>query len=241
MFDSVSFHDPVDEILARARLQLICERGKAALGEGNNSIGDIVPSLFAERDIVDVCVWTSSCRPTTAPRNAPRSKSVQTSRIAAFVPVGPARTRADISLPAVVVRVSSKPCGWLPLAAATKSTRQSRTAHTLEGRGRVSYYGGRLSQAPRRMMPPNFPFLQTSACSLTCSLLRSIETRWSVPRLPRSSLVTMAIVGGYMQWPSFNRTKGRASRRLSSGKLKIASLRWGARRSICTYDNRTSQ
>jgi len=57
MFDSVSFHDPIDEILARARLQLICERGKAALGEGNNSIGDIVPSLFAERKLVDVCVY----------------------------------------------------------------------------------------------------------------------------------------------------------------------------------------
>jgi len=57
MFDSVSFHDPIDEILARARLQLICERGKAALGEGNNSIGDLVPSLFAERDLVDVCVY----------------------------------------------------------------------------------------------------------------------------------------------------------------------------------------
>jgi SAM-dependent methyltransferase len=57
MFDSVSFHDPVDNILARARLQLTCERGKAALGEGNNSIGDIVPSLFAKRDLVDVCVY----------------------------------------------------------------------------------------------------------------------------------------------------------------------------------------
>src|SRR5215467_8217860 len=57
MFDSVRFHDPVDEILARARLQLICERGKAALGEGNNSIGDIVPSLFAERDLVNICVY----------------------------------------------------------------------------------------------------------------------------------------------------------------------------------------
>src|SRR5215831_15248671 len=56
-FDSASFHDPVDEVLARARLQLICERGKTALGEGNNSIGDIVPSLFVERDIVDVCVY----------------------------------------------------------------------------------------------------------------------------------------------------------------------------------------
>ena len=59
MFDSVSFHDPVDTILARARLQLICERGKAALGEGNNSIGDLVPSLFAERALVDVRVYVN--------------------------------------------------------------------------------------------------------------------------------------------------------------------------------------
>jgi ubiquinone/menaquinone biosynthesis C-methylase UbiE len=57
MFDSISFHDPVDEILARARFQLICERGKAALGEGNNSIGDLVPGLFAERDLTNVCVY----------------------------------------------------------------------------------------------------------------------------------------------------------------------------------------
>ena len=27
------------------------------VGEGNNSIGDIVPSTFAERDLVDVCVY----------------------------------------------------------------------------------------------------------------------------------------------------------------------------------------
>src|SRR5215472_8490129 len=56
-FDSASFHDGVDEILARVRLQLICERGKAALGEGNNSIGDLIPGLFAERDLVDICVY----------------------------------------------------------------------------------------------------------------------------------------------------------------------------------------
>jgi SAM-dependent methyltransferase len=56
-FDSASFHDPVDEILAHARLWLICERGKAALGEGNNSIGDLVPGLFAERGLVNVCVY----------------------------------------------------------------------------------------------------------------------------------------------------------------------------------------
>jgi SAM-dependent methyltransferase len=56
-FDSLSFHDPVDEIIVRVRLQLICERGKAALGEGNNSIGDLVPCLFAERGLINVCVY----------------------------------------------------------------------------------------------------------------------------------------------------------------------------------------
>ncbi len=57
ILDSLSFHDPVDAIIARVRLQLICERGKAALGEGNNSIGDLVPGLFAERGLVNVWVY----------------------------------------------------------------------------------------------------------------------------------------------------------------------------------------
>ncbi len=57
MLDSVSFHDSVNEILARVRLQLICERGKAALGEGSNSIGDLIPSLFAERNLVNISVY----------------------------------------------------------------------------------------------------------------------------------------------------------------------------------------
>jgi SAM-dependent methyltransferase len=57
MLDSLSFHDPVDEILARVRLQLICERGKAVLAEGNNSMGGLVPGLFAERDLIDVRVY----------------------------------------------------------------------------------------------------------------------------------------------------------------------------------------
>jgi SAM-dependent methyltransferase len=55
--DSANFNDPVDEILARVRLQLTCERGKAALGEGNNSIGDLVPGLFAERKLADIGVY----------------------------------------------------------------------------------------------------------------------------------------------------------------------------------------
>jgi SAM-dependent methyltransferase len=57
MFDSINFLDPVEEIVACARFQLICERGKAALGEGNNSIGDLVPGLFAGRGLVDISVY----------------------------------------------------------------------------------------------------------------------------------------------------------------------------------------
>jgi SAM-dependent methyltransferase len=57
ILNSLSFYDPVEDILARVRLQLTCERGKAALGEGNNSVGDLVPGLFAARDLVDIRVY----------------------------------------------------------------------------------------------------------------------------------------------------------------------------------------
>ena len=115
MLDSVSFNDPVDEILARVRLQLICERGKAALGEGNNSIGDLVPrpspngSLSTSASI-STTRRISSCRPTTAQHNAPRSKNAPTSNIATSG-FGAARIRVDISLLAVVVRANSKRYG----------------------------------------------------------------------------------------------------------------------------------
>ena len=36
------------------RFQLTCERGKAALGEGDNSLGDRVPGLFVAQGLVDV-------------------------------------------------------------------------------------------------------------------------------------------------------------------------------------------
>lgn len=38
--------DPIEDILALVRFQLTCERGKEALGEGNNSIGELLPQLF---------------------------------------------------------------------------------------------------------------------------------------------------------------------------------------------------
>jgi SAM-dependent methyltransferase len=57
ILSSLNFHAPVDDIVTWVRFQLICERGKATLGEGNNSIGDLVPGLFADSGLVDVRVY----------------------------------------------------------------------------------------------------------------------------------------------------------------------------------------
>lgn len=56
ILDSIRFDDSIDDILACVRLQLTCERGKAALGEGNNSVGDLVPGLFARHGLADIRV-----------------------------------------------------------------------------------------------------------------------------------------------------------------------------------------
>jgi SAM-dependent methyltransferase len=57
VLNSVTLGDPVEEILAGVRLQLMCERGKAALGEGNNSVGDVAPGLFVAAGLVDIAVY----------------------------------------------------------------------------------------------------------------------------------------------------------------------------------------
>ncbi|WP_437287836.1 class I SAM-dependent methyltransferase [Sorangium sp. So ce406] len=48
---------PVDETLALVRFQLLCERGKAALGEGHNSLGELIPELFARHGLTDIQVY----------------------------------------------------------------------------------------------------------------------------------------------------------------------------------------
>jgi len=57
IMNSIGFNEPVEKILAGVRLQLLCERGKAALGEGNNSVGDVVPGLFVASGLTDVAVY----------------------------------------------------------------------------------------------------------------------------------------------------------------------------------------
>jgi SAM-dependent methyltransferase len=44
----------IDELLDEARFLLICERGKVALGEGDNSVGDLVPGYFAQHGVDEI-------------------------------------------------------------------------------------------------------------------------------------------------------------------------------------------
>ena len=54
LLDSISNQASVDELVELVRFQLTCERGKVALGEGDNSLGDRVPGLFAAQGLTDV-------------------------------------------------------------------------------------------------------------------------------------------------------------------------------------------
>jgi len=52
--DSISNQAGVDEVMDLVRFQLTCERGKVALGEGDNSLGNRVPGLFVAQGLVEV-------------------------------------------------------------------------------------------------------------------------------------------------------------------------------------------
>lgn len=45
---------PIDAFIDRLRFWLMCERGKAELGEGNNSVGDLLPGLLAEQGATSI-------------------------------------------------------------------------------------------------------------------------------------------------------------------------------------------
>ena len=56
---SLSADDPIDEVLDHVKYALICERGKQKLGEGDSSIGDLVPGLLAEAGFENIEVYIS--------------------------------------------------------------------------------------------------------------------------------------------------------------------------------------
>jgi SAM-dependent methyltransferase len=59
LLDSITNQLGIDAILDLVRFQLTCERGKVALGEGDNSLGDRVPGLFAAAGLTEVQVFVN--------------------------------------------------------------------------------------------------------------------------------------------------------------------------------------
>lgn len=51
---SIHSDEPVEARVERVGFAAICERGKAALGEGDNSVGDLLPGYFAEVGLTDI-------------------------------------------------------------------------------------------------------------------------------------------------------------------------------------------
>jgi SAM-dependent methyltransferase len=59
LLDSISNQSSVDEIVELVRFQLTCERGKVALGEGDNSLGDRVAGIFVAQGFSEVEVYVN--------------------------------------------------------------------------------------------------------------------------------------------------------------------------------------
>lgn len=59
LLGSLASQASVDEIVELVRLQLTCERGKVALGEGDNSLGDRMAGLFVAQGFADVEVYVN--------------------------------------------------------------------------------------------------------------------------------------------------------------------------------------
>jgi SAM-dependent methyltransferase len=76
ILDEAAWGSPVDEITALVRFQLVCERGKAALGEGNNSAGELMPALFAASGLADIRVYLNDrASPLFPPYSAPEQRA----------------------------------------------------------------------------------------------------------------------------------------------------------------------
>ncbi|MEJ7728009.1 MAG: class I SAM-dependent methyltransferase [Polyangiaceae bacterium] len=74
--DTVAVGSDVDDVIARFGLQMRCERGKAALGLGDNSVGPLLPGLFGSAGLADVEVHLSDkASPLTPPYATARERA----------------------------------------------------------------------------------------------------------------------------------------------------------------------
>jgi SAM-dependent methyltransferase len=74
ILNSITSQSSVDDIVETLRFQLVCERGKRALGEGDNSLGARVPGFLAALQFTDIEAYVNDKATTVFP---PYSSSEQ--------------------------------------------------------------------------------------------------------------------------------------------------------------------
>ncbi|MDD5304235.1 MAG: class I SAM-dependent methyltransferase [Elusimicrobia bacterium] len=68
--DSSNFDGDIGALTDAVRLQALCERGKAALGRGNNSVGDLLPGLLHGTGLEDIQAYLSDKATLTLPHQS---------------------------------------------------------------------------------------------------------------------------------------------------------------------------
>jgi SAM-dependent methyltransferase len=81
---STAFDRDTESIVDMFRLHLMCQRGKAKLGEGHNSIGDLMPGWFNEVGLNDISVHLSDKASSLIPPYGPREQEVRRAEMIDF-------------------------------------------------------------------------------------------------------------------------------------------------------------
>ena len=68
--DSEHFDGSIDALMDTVRLQALCERGKAALGLGDNSVGDLLPGYLHAAGLRDLQIYLSDKASVIVPHQA---------------------------------------------------------------------------------------------------------------------------------------------------------------------------
>jgi SAM-dependent methyltransferase len=81
---SSMFHAPIEVIVELVRVYLICTRGKEALGEGNDSIGELIPGYASELGLTGIEVHQNDRPSPLFPPYAGRAQEVLRAQVLAW-------------------------------------------------------------------------------------------------------------------------------------------------------------
>lgn len=76
IFSNLSAGEPIEQICKDVEFHAICERGKSNLGEGNSSLGDLIPGYFSQLGLQNIQTYISDKVSPLFPPYASREQQV---------------------------------------------------------------------------------------------------------------------------------------------------------------------